>query len=674
MSRLGRCLNPDSIAVVGGREAARVIDQCRRFGFTGEIHAIHPNESELAGISCVTDVSELRESVDAAFIAIPAELTVAAVEQLSTQQAGGVVCYASGFGETGEDDRHERFLQAAADMPVVGPNCYGYINALNGAVLWPDQHGLARVEEGVGIFSGSGNLCVNISMHKRGLPIALLVSVGNQAVVGLEECLEMAIDDERITAIGLHIEGVKNLPKFCAQAKRAAEAGKPVVALKTGRSEMGAQIAMSHTASLAGSAELYDCLFRRLGIAQVGDLESFLETLKLVSVSGRLPGNRLLSLSCSGGEASLVADLSQEMNIELPAFDESLAADIRKTLNELVTVSNPFDYHTFIWGDYDRLFATFRESLRAEVDLAMLLLDVPDIEGCENEEWVVAADAFADACEANNRRGAVVSCLAESMPESVMQRLTAAGISPILGLRQALTAIEAAASVCRMEGDVEICTEHLLAGETEPVDEFTSKRELAAQGLPVPAQDKATSSAEALKAAKKIGYPVALKVSGFAHKTEVQGVSLDIRNDDDLVTEAERLLALDQEILVEEMVTGALAELLVGVNYDPQFGHHLVLGFGGTLVELIADREVLLLPATNDQIEAAIARLKTAPLLLGYRGKPAADMQSVVSAVRSVINYLERHRAEVREIDINPLIVTASGAIAADALIIRKQP
>ncbi|MFT5482583.1 MAG: acyl-CoA synthetase (NDP forming), partial [Halieaceae bacterium] len=277
MRSLHRCLNPRTIAVVGGTAASKGVRESLKLGFEGEIWAVNPGLDTMEGVACYSSLAALPGVPDATLVGVAAEATIEIVEQLAAMDAGGAICYASGFREVGEDDRHRRLLAAAGDMPIMGPNCYGFINAMNGAVLWPDWHGLGRVDTGVAIFTGSGNLAVNISMQNRSLPIALLGSVGNQAMIGMEQLLESVIEDDRITAIGLHIEGLKNLPMFIEVAIRAAERGKPIVVLKTGRSEAGARIALSHTATLAGGAELYDSLFERLGVVQVRDLETFLE-------------------------------------------------------------------------------------------------------------------------------------------------------------------------------------------------------------------------------------------------------------------------------------------------------------------------------------------------------------------------------------------------------------
>ncbi|MBT4521002.1 MAG: acetate--CoA ligase family protein, partial [Halieaceae bacterium] len=399
MNPLNRCLNPQSVAVVGGAAAALAIKACQKLGFDGDLWAVNARREQLEGIPCYDSLESLPGVPDATLVAVSAEASIEIVAQLAALGAGGAVCYAAGFREAGNDDRHQRLLAAAGDMPMLGPNCHGFVNALCGAALWPEWHGLTRVESGVAIFTGSGNLAVNISMQNRSLPIALLATVGNQAMAGFEHLMAAVIDDQRITAIGIHIEGLSHLPLFVEMASRAAARGKPVIALKTGRSEAGAKITLSHTATLAGPAELYDALFERLGVGQVQDLETFLEALRLLSVTGPLGGRRIASVSCSGGEASLIADLVQHTHLEFPEVTAKQEADLRQTLNDYVSISNPLDYHTFIWGDRDRLRQTFTAMLQGQYNLTLLLLDYPEVAPGEENTWAITGEAFAEACE-----------------------------------------------------------------------------------------------------------------------------------------------------------------------------------------------------------------------------------------------------------------------------------
>ncbi len=680
---LSRMLNPKSIAVVGGEDAAKAIHECQKLGFSGELWAVNPRREALAGIPCFPSVDQLPGIPDATLVAVSALATIEVVSQLSACGAGGAICYASGFSEVGEGTRQESLLQAAGNMPLMGPNCYGFINAMNGAVLWPDWHGLSRVESGVAIVAGSGNLAVNISMQNRSVPIALLASVGNQAAIGAEQLMAAAIDDERISAIGIHIEGLKDLPLFVQLAAAAAEKGKPVVALKTGRSEVGARITMSHTATLAGSADLYDEMFTRLGVAIVHDLEVFLEALKLLSVTGPLGGSRIASMSCSGGEASMMADLAQNTVLEFPEVTPEQSAQLRETLNEYVSISNPLDYHTFIWGDYDRLYKTFVAMLRGDYNLTLLLLDYPQMSEGDLNEWHITGDAFADACEHTGCAGAVVCNLPENMPEGVRDALLARSVVPLLGMQQAVTAIAAAAQVGNLNLPLPVFPQ--LSGvaardcgeNRRVISEYAAKQLLMNYQLPIPAARLVADLDEAEVAGQSIGFPVVLKasVAGMTHKTESRAVVLNIENLEQLQIEGERLLGMGGELLIEEMVPAGVVELLLGISFDKQFGHYLVIGIGGTLVELIADRQILLLPASDDQIRTALGRLRMAKLLLGYRDRAIADIDTVVACAQSLATFVADQRELLLEVDINPLIVGAlgSGAKAADALIVYRE-
>lgn len=679
MSGLQRCLNPKSIAVVGGKEADRVIEQCHKLGFDGKIWPVNPRRETLGGIRCFTDVTELPGTPDVTFIGIPAAPTVEVISALSAMDAGGAICYASGFSEVGDTGLHHNLLAAAGAMPVIGPNCYGYINAMNGAALWPDQQGLNRVDSGVAIFSSSGNVSVNMTMQQRALPIALIVTVGNQALVGIAQCMEAVIDDPRIRAIGLHIEGLRDLKLFTDLASRAAAIGKPVIVLKSGRTDLGARIALSHTATLAGEAGLYDALFDRLGVATVDDLEAFLEALKLAAITGPLPGRRIASMSCSGGEASMVADLIPGTGLEFSALEPDHAAAVQATLNEYVSVGNPLDYHTFIWGDQNRLRNTFTAMLQGGFDITLLILDYPGVNDCDMQEWIDAGEAFVEACEVTGQHGAIVSSMAENMPAPVAQSIAERGVVPLLGIPHAIKAVAAVAGACRIEAPLPSFSLNDLSGGRltgAGIGEFQSKKTLVDAGLTVVAGELVANMQDALSAAERLGYPVVLKTHGndIVHKTELGGVVLGVETAQDLERHVDRLKSIGDQILIEKMHPGGVVELLLGVNYDPEFGHYMVIGVGGILVELLRDREILLLPASDQQIRSALSRLKSAPLLHGYRGRPAADIGAVVDAVVKVSDYVSSNASTLLELDINPLLVgpEGAGATVLDATIINR--
>lgn len=674
MKSLNRLFRPKTIAVVGGGAWCRlVIEQCQKMGFDGEIWPVHPKAEELAGLPVYRDVASLPEAPDATFVGVNRFATIEVVRDLAARDAGGAVCFASGFLEAQAEDAEgadlqAQLLQAAGEMPFLGPNCYGFINYLDGALLWPDQHGGARVERGVALITQSSNIAINLTMQTRGLPIAYVVAAGNQAQSGIAAIGEALLDDDRVTALGLHIEGFGDLRAFEALAAKARALGKPIIALKVGKSAEAQAATISHTASLAGGDAGAQALLSRLGIARLDDLPAFLETLKLLHVTGPLANNRLGSISCSGGEASLAADTAHDLPVVFPPLNDTQTADLRAALGPMVALANPLDYHTYIWRDTPAMTRAWSAMMDPSLAMTLLIVDFPRPDRCSASDWDCAIEAAIGARQATGANVALVATLPELLPEAVSDQLMAAGVVPFCGLREALVACAASAAP-----EPEIAEPVLLPTtvvEPSLVSEAEAKFRLAQYGLRVPKSIRAKSPGMARAAAADIGYPVVLKGEGIAHKTEAGAVVLGLNSGGDVSAAAVGMPT--ERFLVEEMVTGTVAELLIGVVKDPAHGFVLTLAAGGTLTEILQDRCSLLLPASDAAIDAALDGLKIAKLLAGYRGKPAADRPAILRAVRSVQGYVLAEAEGLEEIEINPLLCTPEDAVAADALMRRK--
>jgi acyl-CoA synthetase (NDP forming) len=674
--RLQRLLHPRSIAFVGGSECAIAIERTLALGFDGRIWAVNPRRPHLAGVSTVASVADIDGAPDAAFVALPRAATPAIVEALRARGCGGAVIYAAGFAEAGDRDGQRALLAAADGMPLLGPNCYGFINATARVALWPDEHGLVPVERGVALVTQSGNIGCNLTMLRRALPIAALLTLGNQADVDVAAALDELVRDPRISAIGLHVEGLRDPAAFAAAAAAAQAARKPVVVMKTGRSPQGARIAMSHTASLAGEDRICDALFERYGVARAPTLSALVETLGLLHFGGPTAGRRLVWLSCSGGEAALIADLAPAHGLSFPPFDARAAQNVAATLNDLVHVDNPLDYHTFIWNRADALEATFAAAMSGGFDAAVLILDTPTHPAMKPDSWLVTARAWIAAQRRTGARATVVATLPEGMPKALADELGAAGIAPLVGLEDALHAFGAAAAI----GERQAQTVAPLPWPPSPdstqasdaarvLREAEAKTLLAGYGLDVPAAEECGVH-EAADVAVRLGFPVALKIANeaIAHKSDVGGVVLRLRTPDDVAAAAAGLSTLGDRVLVERMVEGAVAELIVGVVRDQQFGYALLVGSGGVLAELISDSVTLLLPATGDEIRRALRRLRAWTLVEGHRGR-RGDPTTVVRAIEAVAAYAEAHRDTLLELDVNPLLVLPDRAVAVDALI-----
>ncbi|ESR23455.1 acetate--CoA ligase family protein [Lutibaculum baratangense] len=679
MSRLERVFRPRTLAVIGGRQAEEVVRQCDRMGFDGDIWPVHPKKDEVCGRRCYRSIADLPAAPDAAFVGVNRELTVSIVRALSARGAGGAICYASGFGETHDGAAlNAALLEAAGKMPVVGPNCYGVINYLDGALMWPDQHGGKRCERGVAIVTQSSNIAINMTMQRRGLPIAYVATAGNQAQTGLSEIALALLEDPRVTAVGLHVEGIDDLRRYEALAEAARKAGTPVVAFTVGRSDEARAATVSHTASVAGAAAASDAFFDRLGIPRLHTIPEFLETLKLLHVHGPLPGSAISSMSCSGGEAAIMADAAVGRRVSYKKLGCADRARVKSTLNDMVAIANPLDYHTFVWGKREAMADTFSAMMETGFDLSCLVLDFPRTDRCDDADWDVTVNALSDAVSRTGARAAIVASMTENLPEARCEEIVGLGIVPFCGIAETMASIEAAAQIGRawarpFASPALVGTEPTF--DTRTLSEPEAKAALAAAGIPVPRGCVARTPAEAAAIAAEIGFPVALKAIGLAHKSEARGVRLRLTDAAAVEAAAGDMAGITTGFLVECMVDEPVAELLVGVVRDPQFGFLMTLGLGGVLVELLKDTVSLILPATRDEFRTALMSLKAAPVLTGYRGSRASDLEAALDAIEAVAAYVAANAGHLQEIEINPLLVCGEGrgAFAADALIRTKE-
>ena len=671
---LSRTLNPRSVALFGTSPAQSVIEQCQKLGYAGELWPIHPTRESIAGVRCFKSVADLPHAPDVAFIAVNRHATIDVVTQLSKIGAGGAVCYASGFAESGLQSGvdgsalQQQLITAAGEMPLLGPNCYGYINALDGVAMWPDQHGCKPETSGSAIVSQSGNVGLNLTLQQRELNLAYMVTVGNQAVAGVEDCLEVFINDSRVTSIGLFIEAIVDPVRFAQLAHYAAQRNLRIVALQTGRSEAGALIAASHTASLAGRRRAYEALFARCGVAMVNTPAELVETLKLLNQGGALTGNKLVSLSCSGGEASLVADLSEKTSLRFDPFSAEHHQRINSTLTELVTVGNPFDYHTFMWGDRVATANTFTQVMNGPQDATLLILDTPPRPDQQSDSWAVAAQSLGDAARTTNRRGVVVATLPECVTPAVRAAANEAKLVVLQGLQESLSALDAAAWLgAHLPG--ELPAPVAMPKKTKLINESDAKNLLRQNGVSVP-NGVQCNRQDVSASAQKIGFPVTLKGLGLAHKSESGAVRVGIKNQDELTLAIQSMPKEVADLLVEQTIIDVVAEVLVSVRRDAPVGWLITLGAGGIYTELWRDTVCLLAPTTDAEIRTALASLRIAPLLNGYRGKPAGDLDALVALTQKVIS-LTLNEGLV-EVELNPVLVTKTSAVAVDALMIAE--
>jgi len=687
---LQRLLAPRTIAFIGGSNLTLPIENTRNIGFDGDIWVVNPKYDEIAGVPCFRSVDELPGVPDAAFVAVNAELTVPAVQALRDKGCGGAVCYAAGFAESGGDGEtlQQALVDAAGDMPVVGPNCYGLLSFNNGVALWPDRLYGQPVDKGVAIISQSGNIALTLTMHDRSVPLTHVISVGNQANMGVGDYIEPLLDDPRVSAIGFYIEGLKDIEGFSRAALKALQKGVPLVVLKAGTSELGTQLTLSHTSSLAGSDDLYQAMFERLGIMRVETLSELLETLKLVALCEPPAGDRVGVLTCSGGDSAMLADAIDREGLALPVLNSAQCQALPEWLPGFANLTNPLDYNTSIWGNLEACSEVFSTMMEGDYDSTVLALDFPRVGAGTDLEWQVTVDAMIAAHKRHNRTAIVISNLAELLPEDARQRLVEAGIAPLQGFRDGVAALASYVRFSQRRREVLALAEpeQLLLrqsanrdGDQSMLDEWASKQLMASYRLPVPA-GRLASLDEIASAADAVGYPLVIKgVSDqLAHKTEAGAVALNLHSRADAVAAAEQMSSRlaeqglhDCRFLLEPMFRDAVGELIIGLKRDEQFGLALIVGTGGILVNLMNDSSTLLLPTTRQAVLEAVQSLQGYKLLRGYRGRPEADMDAIVDSVMAVADFAMEHWDSVLELDINPLMVgpKGQGAVAVDAMV-----
>ena len=685
---LQRLLAPRHIAFIGGDEALFAARQCQAGGFTGHIWGVNPKRNSLDNHPCFATVADLPEAPDAAFLAVPAMAVADVVRQLSDCGAGGVVCYSAGFRELGTEGAvlEQALVEAAGDLALVGPNVFGMLNYVQGAHLWPYSHGGQSVTRGPAIISQSGMLSGYLLTNRRSVNFSYVIGAGNQSVLGVEDYLEALLERAEVTAFGIYLESLRDIPQFVTAALRALDRNIPLVVLKVGRSDIAARTTLTHTGSLSGSDILYQALFDRLGVIRVSTPSLMLETLNLLTIAGAPKGRRLAAFTCSGGDVAMLADRGVECGIEFQAPSSSASAVLKDLLPQIATVSNPLDYTTPLWGHEERLKPIFSALVEDGYDAALLVQDYPPPHLDEDRHLYQAdASAFIRATQQADIPGAVCSSLPENLDADIQAFLIARQTAPLQGISEAVQALAAAATFGRQRakhlaqpGSISLeITGH--PASTVTLDEWQGKKLLAKAGIEVPAGEL-TDAEGATDAADRLGYPVAVKLvsSDLPHKTEAGAVRLQLES---AAAVAEAVTSIQHTVqgtpvavparcfLVERMVSNPVAELLVGVRNNDQFGHTLTLASGGTLVELVSDSATVLLPAAREEIAAAVNSLRVAALIRGYRNRPAANLDRLLDTVCAVISFTSELGARLDELDINPLIAHPDGCSAADVLL-----
>jgi acetyl coenzyme A synthetase (ADP forming)-like protein len=678
---------PRTVAVVGanrerGKIGAEVLHNLRAGGFTGRLFAVHPCETEIDGVPAHQHVADIGGEVDLAVICVPAAAVLDVADQCIAKGVKALVVISAGFSETGAEGRAreaallERVRRAG--VRLVGPNCMGIINTdpavrLN-ATFAPNGPPSGRVS----MSTQSGALGLAILDYARTLDIGLstFVSVGNKADVSSNDLLQYWAQDPRTDVILLYLESFGNPRRFSQIARRVSRR-KPIVAVKSGRSASGARAAASHTGALASSDAVVDALFAQAGVIRTTTIQELFDVATLLAHQPVPLGRRVAILTNAGGPGILAADACEGHGLELTPLSPACQEALRSFLPRAAAVANPVDMLASASA------ADYEQALRVlltddEID-SVLAIFIPPL--------VTDADDVAHA----------IHSAATAQPHKTIAAvfMSAAGTPPGLAPIPSFTFPESAAAAlahAARRGEwlrspaasapsfvdfdrhaARAIVDRVLnrgGGWLAPAD---AQALLSASGIPTVRAAVVTSEADALEAAIRIGYPIALKVVGpdILHKTELGGVLLDLRTPEAVVSAWRDLSTRVGDrmtgALVQEMVSGGI-ELLVGATEDPTFGPVIACAMGGTLAELLHDASFRLQPLTSADASSMIDELKGARLLRGYRGAPPADEASVRDCLLRVSALLDVC-PEILELDINPLRVLTAGVRALDVRI-----
>ncbi|HEX3651183.1 MAG TPA: acetate--CoA ligase family protein [Pseudonocardiaceae bacterium] len=683
--------HPTSIALVGATDnsgwSRNTFDNLRIHRFPGAVHLVNPRTEVVHGQRAYRSLSEIGQPVDLAYVMVPTAAVLPVLREGALLGIRNYVVLTAGFAETGEDGNtmERAVVEFARDngLTVLGPNGNGYINAAAGIT----PYGLpvvSLVRGSVGVVLQSGALASSILSfaQARNVGVSLLTSMGNEAMVSVTDVMDYLVDSPDTKVIALFLESVRRPDEFARVARRAAAAGKPVVALKIGASQLASRTARAHTGALVGDDAVADAAFRRLGVIRVRSLEDLVITAGLLASAPRLPGRRVGVVTPSGGASEIIADRAEQEGLVLPEFAPATVAALAGILPDFATVQNPLDVTGYVVVDRTLLPRALRVVADDPgIDEVMLLSDLPRVVPPQPVESLAYFRAAATIIEQAPRPVVVVSNVLTDISEFGRTVQREAGYPYVMGgIEHGMTAVGNAVRWAERridEPEPEPVPVHLPDSPSGTWAEHRAAGFLAEHGVPVVPTRLVTDAEAAVDAARELGYPAVLKAAAddLAHKSDIGGVRLGLVGDDavrEAFTEVTALLA-DHGVgcaaaLVQPQRSGGI-ELLVGVVRDPVWGPVMAVGLGGVWVEVLRDTAQRLVPVSDAEVRSALAELRGAAVLRGARGGQPADLAAVAAVITRIVGLAASLGDRLESLEVNPLLVRGSEVEVLDALI-----
>ena len=660
------------------------------------MYLVNPRGVPVHGRDSYPSVADLPEPVDLAFVMVPTSAVLGVLTEVADAGIPSVVLLTSGFAEVGADgaelERQVVELARHRGLTILGPNGNGFINAAARITPYglPIDDPLKSGPVGVVLQSGALASSVLTFAQTRNVGVSLLVSMGNESMVSMTDVMRYLIDDDATRVIALFIESVRRPSEFIELAREALAKGKPIVAIKVGRSQTGARVARAHTGSLVGDDAVVDAVFGQHGVIRVDCLEDLIMTAGLLAATGPLPGNRVGFVTASGGASEIIADRAEDEGIEIPEFAPSTVERLRQVVPEFAATQNPVDVTGYILVDRNLL----RNALIAVHDDPSLdaLVVVTDLPRTLPADPTLIIDGFRQTGELIRHSAKPIVVMGNTLTDiTPVDRDVAGqtGFPGVLGgIHHGLTALGRAVRWSELyRSSAASPSPSLPASSLSPLtlpdepgaswSEYRASAFVAVHGIPVVPSVLATDPIAAAEAANALGYPVVVKLAAdeIEHKSDIGGVKVGLRDPAEVMAAYADVVSAGREVgadvqgaLVQPQRTGGI-ELLVGIVTDPVWGQVLAVGLGGGWVEILRDTAVLVLPVDRGQICQALRSLRGAQLFDGPRGTEKADLDAVADAIAAAAALAGRLGDRLEALEINPLLVRGSQVEALDTLI-----
>ena len=692
---LARLFSATDVALIGASERSTwshmIVRRFRDFGHQGRLYAVNREGKAAHGLPGYRSCRDIPDPPETAIIFVPAQAVAGAMEDAADAGITCAVVLSSGFAEAGvEGEALQRELVETArrrGMTFFGPNSLGFANVASGAVATAIGTRVPVIKGGIAIISQSGAVANEIAKfaHQQGIGLSFVCATGNEAMIGLADVIDYLIDDPATRVITAYLESVGDAERLRKAARRAQAARKPIVLIKVGSSPISAQVARAHTGAIVGDDRIFDAACHNLGIIRVRSIEEMMVTAALADATGPLERPGIALASVSGGGCGMFADMAQQYGVSTPAFTPDTSRRLAEVLPSFASTLNPLDMTGAVLQDpslWTRVLPILFDD--PGIGLVVTLIAMPgtpaETPTCE-AHWPVIAQAYRDA----GKKPLLITQVIQPMGPEAQKVAQASGLTDILfGMDLGTRALgylsrwtERVADVAAEVGEAPPRVEQQqFAGERAVLDY------LGSHGVPVVPGTIVTNAAEAEAAVRAVGGDAVLKIASrqIAHKTEVGGVRLGVRNGDagrayDEVCAAVAHAVPDAQIdgvIISPMRREGI-ELFVGVARDPDWGLAIAVGLGGVWVEILNDSVIRLLPISTADARAMLRSLRGAALFDGYRGAPAVDVARLAEVIVSIGNAALSLGPNMEALEINPLWVRGEVTEALDALIFWRE-